>query len=454
MVLDNHWAEAALVGTALLYLIYDWYGEHSLQVNTSLGITAIKFDFLALLLYFCLIYFSSDQSQYFALFMALRAARGIALNVILIRRESPFAPRLKSYNVSSGLMVFLFGLMFAIDEALKFSQVQRLTISFGLWLFAYGAAIASERIFRNSPQRRLLTNTPIPRTKTTPSRVDTDSKSISTEASRSDKRKEVVETRSTARFYDASSSAFEHDFYGTNADPAIALDVEHVRQLMRMNVTPDTLALEVGCGTGYWLRQMSEELGVRAVGIDISENMLSAAKQAGSSLLAAAEASELPFADEIFDVVASPFNALDHTQNYSRAFAEIRRVLKVGGVALLMLDNRQRFISRYWHVNSPRIISQDSDPRENEMWLHRVDGVEVAVFSHLYTSTEVHELLPGFSTKIVGVGLLTPLIPHELRRHHPNAVTKALKMVGPLERRLAQFLPRFSAHLFVIARKV
>ncbi|GGK73675.1 class I SAM-dependent methyltransferase [Mangrovihabitans endophyticus] len=470
MVIGRHWAEAALTGTALLYLIYDWYGEHSLEVNVSLGAAAIRLDFIALFIYFGLIYFSSGSSQYFAIFMALRAARGIVINVILIRRSSSHAARLHSYNVSSGLMTVLFVAMYAVDTVVGFSPVVRLAASFALWLFAYAAALASERIFAGRIARRIADSVPesagdprptpagdaIHNIRGGPARNDRTPvmrRASSTEgiqeggSSMDDK---VVET---AKFYDASSQVFVRDFYGSEADPAIAFDVSEVWRHMRENLQPNSSILEIGCGTGHWLALMARHLGIRPVGLDISQNMLRIARHAGNTELVTAEASGLPFQEGAFDGVISPFNALDHTVRYARAFGEIRRVLKPDGLALLMLDNRQRPISRYWHVKSPRIVSRKSDPRQTETWVHAVDGEDVEVYSHLYTCAEVRNLLRGFEIKILGLGLITPLIPRSLRLRQPRIVESMLKVIGPLERVLAPRLPRFSSQLLVIARK-
>lgn len=140
---------AAFVATAILYLIYDWYGEHSLEVNTTLGSLAIQFDFVALIIYFGLIYYSTRATEYFILLMAARAARGIAINIILLRSGNPaYGPRLKSYNVSSSLMAGLYILIFIIDVRLAhFTLVARFIISFGLWCLAYAAALTSEYIY-------------------------------------------------------------------------------------------------------------------------------------------------------------------------------------------------------------------------------------------------------------------------------------------------------------------
>jgi ubiquinone/menaquinone biosynthesis C-methylase UbiE len=45
----------------------------------------------------------------------------------------------------------------------------------------------------------------------------------------------------------------------------------------------------------------------------------------------------IPFDDNYFDVVCS-FNSLDHVDNLKKSISEIKRVLKVGGLFLLLTD--------------------------------------------------------------------------------------------------------------------
>jgi len=45
----------------------------------------------------------------------------------------------------------------------------------------------------------------------------------------------------------------------------------------------------------------------------------------------------IPFVDNYFDVVCS-FNSLGHVDNLEKSISEIKRVLKVGGLFLLLTD--------------------------------------------------------------------------------------------------------------------
>ena len=88
-------------------------------------------------------------------------------------------------------------------------------------------------------------------------------------------------------------------------------------------------ALEVGCGTGYWLG-VSARRGFLA-GVEPSARMLERARVAApEARLVRARAEELPWCDASFDRIFC-VNALHHFADRGRFFAEARRVLKPGG---------------------------------------------------------------------------------------------------------------------------
>lgn len=103
--------------------------------------------------------------------------------------------------------------------------------------------------------------------------------------------------------------------------------------------------VDVGCGLGYALRCYALARQIKAVGIDYSANMVEGARRRLAEThpeleLEFREASvlALPFADETFDVVTSHrcLMALLDWELQQNALLEIRRVLKPGGVLVLM----------------------------------------------------------------------------------------------------------------------
>jgi SAM-dependent methyltransferase len=86
--------------------------------------------------------------------------------------------------------------------------------------------------------------------------------------------------------------------------------------------------LDIGCGTGRFLTQLSEK--AKAWGVDASPEMLEVARtRAGSAGLKLGRAEELPFKDGWFERATMWLVA--HLVDRPRAFAEAARVLEPGG---------------------------------------------------------------------------------------------------------------------------
>lgn len=85
--------------------------------------------------------------------------------------------------------------------------------------------------------------------------------------------------------------------------------------------------LDNGCGRGDFLRAFSE-LGLEAYGTDIS-NVYDKVENVNL------ESEQLPFPDNYFDIVFSK-SVIEHITNCEHYVGEMRRVLKRGGVLILM----------------------------------------------------------------------------------------------------------------------
>lgn len=95
--------------------------------------------------------------------------------------------------------------------------------------------------------------------------------------------------------------------------------------------------LDLGCGTGALMEQvLLEDRTRRLTGLDLSANMLAqAAKRLGGKVrLVVGDSESLPFENDCFDLVYCN-DSFHHYPTPTRALAEVKRVLKPGGVFLL-----------------------------------------------------------------------------------------------------------------------
>ena len=111
--------------------------------------------------------------------------------------------------------------------------------------------------------------------------------------------------------------------------------------------------LEVACGSGQGLGYLAREARL-VVGGDYTESLLglAAAHYGGRIPLVRLDAHDLPFKDEVFDVVIL-YEAIYYLQDAERFFLESRRVLRPGGYLLLSTVNREwpGFIPSPYSVN-------------------------------------------------------------------------------------------------------
>lgn len=101
-------------------------------------------------------------------------------------------------------------------------------------------------------------------------------------------------------------------------------------------IPPGARILDVGCGTGRWLRRYLE-FGFQPTGVDATQGMLRLARSRRTvSPLVAGESFRLPFADSAFDSV-SDITVAQHipADLQPAALAEMMRVLKPGGALIL-----------------------------------------------------------------------------------------------------------------------
>lgn len=94
-------------------------------------------------------------------------------------------------------------------------------------------------------------------------------------------------------------------------------------------IQPGQKVLEVGCGEGILAVLMAKK-GAIVTAVDISEKNLEAAKELANKEGAKieflkADAENLPFGDNSFDVVVAD-NALEHLPDFEKGLAEIKRV--------------------------------------------------------------------------------------------------------------------------------
>lgn len=112
----------------------------------------------------------------------------------------------------------------------------------------------------------------------------------------------------------------------------------------RIRLSDKTRALEVGCGGGAFLSEVSNR--ERIIGVDYSESLLRVCKKAFSrATVVGADAAALPFRDNAFEVVFanSVFQYFPNLEYAERVIKEISRVTRWHGrIAILDINDKQK----------------------------------------------------------------------------------------------------------------
>lgn len=107
--------------------------------------------------------------------------------------------------------------------------------------------------------------------------------------------------------------------------------------LQHLAIAPESTILDVGCGTGLLLQQLSERYpAATLVGLDSSAEMLAVAREKLSPAIALhlGEANQLPFSNQQFDYVIST-SAFHYFRNPSKVLQEFSRILKLKGCLII-----------------------------------------------------------------------------------------------------------------------
>lgn len=168
-----------------------------------------------------------------------------------------------------------------------------------------------------------------------------------------------------------------------------------------------------GCGVGIYVKALLPYAAMVA-GIDIeSEHLEVAAQTAPEAYLQLAAAEALPYPENRFDLVLS-HEVLEHVQDDRAAVAEMVRVLKPGGRAVIFAPNRLypfETHGHYWrgvyHFGNTPLINYLPDPLRNRLAPH----------VRAYTGVGLRRLFLGQPVRVIHHSQIYPGYDNLVARH-------------------------------------
>jgi ubiquinone/menaquinone biosynthesis C-methylase UbiE len=146
-----------------------------------------------------------------------------------------------------------------------------------------------------------------------------------------------ADQKSTQAFYEEEAKRYPL----IHARPVQQYSAAFEAELMAPHIGTSDCCLDVGCGEGRTARKLASVSGRTVVGLDFSLQMLHVAKRLAPDdavRYCAGDAMGLPFARATFDVAVA-VTSLNNVPDLATSLAEMSRVLKPNGRAILLVIN-------------------------------------------------------------------------------------------------------------------
>ncbi|HDR2789182.1 TPA: methyltransferase domain-containing protein [Enterobacter asburiae] len=184
----------------------------------------------------------------------------------------------------------------------------------------------------------------------------------------------------------------------------------------RLAAFPQAHVLDLGCGAGHASFAAAQQVA-QVTAYDLSSQMLDvvteAAKAKGLKNLVTRQgyAESLPFADDSFEIVISRYSA-HHWHDVGQALREVKRVLKPGGIFIIM------------DIMSPGHPVRD-------VWLQTVEALRDTSHVRNYSSGEWLQMTA--EAGLISRSLITDRLPLEFsswiaRMRTPEALSQAIRL--------------------------
>lgn len=215
--------------------------------------------------------------------------------------------------------------------------------------------------------------------------------------------------------FDKMANAYEHSVDNDNL-----YNAEYERPAM-MELVPENLTgqkvLDAGCAAGWYTLQFLNR-GAEAVAIDMSQEMVSAAKRRvdnRAQVLCLDLGEQLPFKDESFDFILSSLT-LHYLKEWEGTFTEFRRVLKPGG----------RFLFSIHHPLTDIRLLDQSDYFSTELIVDewKKDG---KTFKVPFYRRPLHEILNRTLAYFELIQVVEPLPTETFEKRDPDRFQRLMK---------------------------
>lgn len=200
---------------------------------------------------------------------------------------------------------------------------------------------------------------------------------------------------------------YPRDYWGDEAEPSQrwieSSQFEKTQFLKRCGLT-DGRILDVGCGSGFFLRALDAEKWDR-YGVEIGESASNFAELAiGSARVLNGTLDQAKWPDSTFDVVTL-WSSLEHTNHPRANLGKARRITKLGGSVIVQLPNAASYQARmfggdWFALDVPRHRYHFTLPLLTRLLSE--SGFEIYRVTFRSKAHNSHALRQSLKTKLIG----------------------------------------------------
>ncbi len=188
-----------------------------------------------------------------------------------------------------------------------------------------------------------------------------------------------------------------------------------LKVLLLKTAKPGMIVGDIGCGNGVIIPELLKRKIKKYYGLDISSKLIAIAKKKYSSEVKKGKvefkvgsALKLPYKDNFFDVIFS-FATMHHlpsVENHLKFLTEIKRVLKIGGKAVVINWNllNEKTVERF-KIKEKLIKMKKEGYNERDVYVgwNAMPGKDVQRFIHIFIPEEIKAMAQQIGFKKIKI---------------------------------------------------
>jgi ubiquinone/menaquinone biosynthesis C-methylase UbiE len=198
-------------------------------------------------------------------------------------------------------------------------------------------------------------------------------------------------------FYPHNYRRFSSQYSKLQIENSYFLAFRAAAELLEKHRIAGTRLLDFGCGTGRSTRFL-KNLGFEAIGADISQDMLSQARQAAQGDYYWLDSKEIPFSAQSFDIIFQSFVLLEYSSllKMINTFEEFDRVLCDNGIVMVVTGSEEYYRHNWLSFkigDADEINREETEPLTSGCKVKvSIKGTDIVLFDYFWTDDDYRQV--------------------------------------------------------------